>query len=103
MPKIKLPRKIRDPVKKANGGCGEAAFKLSRHYAEGSDGLEKDVQIARQWLFRSAELGNADAQVALAVWHKNAGENDFARTWWEKAAAQGSPDAAYNLWVLYDH
>jgi TPR repeat protein len=103
MPKIKLPRKIRDPVKKANGGCGEAAFKLSRHYAEGSDGVENDVQIARQWLFRSAELGNADAQVALAVWHKNAGENDFARTWWEKAAAQGSPDAAYNLGVLYDH
>ena len=31
MPKIKLPRKIRDLVKKANGGCGEAAFKLSRH------------------------------------------------------------------------
>jgi hypothetical protein len=30
MPKIKLPRKIRDPVKKANGGCGEAAFKLRR-------------------------------------------------------------------------
>ena len=103
MPKIKLPRKIRDPVKKANGGCGEAAFKLSRHYAEGSDGVENDIQIARQWLFRSAELGNADAQVAFAVWHKNAGENDFARTWWEKAAAQGSPDAAYNLGVLYDH
>ena len=103
MPKIKLPRKIRDPVKKANGGCGEAAFKLSRHYAEGSDGVENDIQIARQWLFRSAELGNADAQVAFAVWHKNAGENDIARTWWEKAAAQGSPDAAYNLGVLYDH
>ena len=103
MPKIKLPRKIRDPVKKATGGCGEAAFKLSRHYAEGSDGVEKDIQIARQWLFRSAELGNADAQVAFAVWHKNAGENDIARTWWEKAAAQGSPDAAYNLGVLYDH
>ena len=57
MPKIKLPRKIRDLAKKASGGCAESALRLYQRYLEGTGGAEKNYELARQWLTRAAELG----------------------------------------------
>ena len=62
MPKVKLPRKLRDLAKTAKSGCGEAAYAIAEHYLNGTGGVEKNDDLARQWLEKGAELGNADAQ-----------------------------------------
>ena len=101
MPKIKLPRKIRDLAKKASGGCAESALRLYQRYLEGTGGAEKNYELARQWLTRAAELGDADAQCILGVANEEAGELRVAYEWYEKAAAQGDAVAEYNLGRCY--
>ena len=101
MPKIKLPRKIRDLAKKASGGCAESALRLYQRYLEGTGGAEKNYELARQWLTMAAELGAADAQCILGVANEEAGELRVAYEWYEKAAAQGDAGAEYNLGRCY--
>ena len=103
MPKVKLPRKIRDLAKKANGGCGKAAWKLARHYLNGTGGVEKNDELVRHWLVKGAELGNVEAQSGAGTWFADKGDYDTARKWLEKAAAQGSVYAMNNLGVLYQN
>ena len=103
MPKVKLPRKIRDLAKKANGGCGKAAWDLARHYLNGTGGVEKNDELVRHWLVKGAELGNVEAQSGAGTWFADKGDYDTARKWLEKAAAQGSVYAMNNLGVLYQN
>ena len=103
MPKVKLPRKIRDLAKKANGGCGKAAWKLAGHYLNGTGGVEKNDELVRHWLVKGAELGNVEAQSGAGTWFADKGDYDTARKWLEKAAAQGSVYAMNNLGVLYQN
>ena len=102
MPKIKLPRNVRDLVKRANAGSGDAAWDLSLHYRRGTGGVEKNDELARHWLERGAELGNFHAQCDLGGIHYDAGEYEVAREWFEKSAAQGHPIAEANLGVYYE-
>ena len=102
MPKIKLPRKIRDLVKTANAGSGEAAWEIAGHYHKGVGGVERDDELARHWLQRGAELGNVHAQSLFGIVSEEAGDYERAREWYERAAAQGDTDAEYNLGLLYD-
>ena len=102
MPKIKIPRKIRELVKKANAGSGDAAWDLYVHYHSGTGGVEENHELARHWLESGAELGDADAQCNLGCSHKRAGDYGPAREWFLKAAAQGSQTGEYNLGRLYE-
>jgi TPR repeat protein len=102
MPKIKLPRKIRDLVKKANAGSGDAAWDLYVHYLNGTGGVEENHELARHWVERGAELGCAGAQCVFGYVCEEAGDYERAREWYERAAAQGATLAEYNLGLLYD-
>lgn len=102
MPKIKLPRKVRDLAKKANGGCGDAAYELFLHYHRGTGGVEQNDELERHWVERAAELGNRIAQSVLGTRRYETGDYEAARKWWEKAAAQGFADAEDGLAHLYE-
>jgi len=102
MPKIKLPRNVRDLVKKANAGSGDAAWDLAVHYHSGTGGVEENHELARHWLERGAELGDADAQCNLGCSHKRAGDYGPAREWFLKAAARGHIESEFNLGELYE-
>ena len=102
MPKIKLPRKVRDLAKKANGGCGDAAWDLSVHYHVGGGGVEQNDELALHWVERAAELGNRSAQHLFGIRRFDTGDYEAARKWWEKAAAQGFADAEDGLAHLYE-
>jgi TPR repeat protein len=101
MPKVKLPRKLRDLAKTAKSGCGEAAYAIAEHYLNGTGGVEKNDELARQWLEKGAELGNADAQRFLGFGYNTEGDHDAALKWYERAAAQGHTSAMYSLGFLY--
>ena len=102
MPKVKLPRRLRDLANRANGGCGEAALAIADHYRDGTGGVEKNDELARQWVEKGAELGDADAQCIFGVANEKAGELRVAYEWYEKAAAQGHAAAEFNLARCYN-
>jgi len=103
MPKVKLPRTIRDLAKKANGDCGEAALRLFLHYRDGTGGVEKNDELFRQWLTRAAELGDANAQYNLGLRHYIERDYDAASEWYLKAAAQNHTGAMNYLgWLYYE-
>jgi len=103
MPKVKLPRKLRDLAKTANGGCGEAAWTLARHFFYGTGGVEKNEELERQWLEKGAELGDVNAQVNFGMMLDDEGDYEGARKWWELAAAQGNAIAMSNIAQLYSN
>ncbi len=67
-------------------------------------GLTADPAGATVLFRQAADLGSADAQNRLGLLYarNNAGERDIAKAavWFEAAAGQGHPQAAYNLGVL---
>jgi TPR repeat protein len=102
MPKVKCPRKIRELVKKANAGCGEAAWAIARHYDNGSGGVEKNEALDVQWTEKSAALGYSLAQLVLGVRMRDKGDYTSARAWFEKSAAGGvEGEAEFALGSLY--
>jgi TPR repeat protein len=102
MPKVKYPRKIRELVKKANAGCGEAAWAIARHYDNGSGGVEKNRALDVQWTEKSAALGYSLAQLLLGVRMRDKGDYTSARAWFEKSAAGGvEGEAEFALGSLY--
>ena len=103
MPKIKLPRKLRDLAKKANGGCGDAAQAIAGHYRDGTGGVEENEELERQWLEKGAELGDVNAQVNFGMMLDDEGDYEGARKWWELAAAQGNAIAMSNIAQLYSN
>ena len=62
-------------------------------------GVEKSVKQARAWYKKAAELGQADAQFALARGFESS-EHGQAAQWYRKAAAQGHADAQCALAAL---
>ena len=82
-------QEIRELVKKANAGCGEAAWAIARHYDNGSGGVEKNEALDVQWTEKSAALGYSLAQLVLGVRMRDKGDYTSARAWFEKSAAGG--------------
>jgi TPR repeat protein len=83
----------------------KALCRLAFRYTTG-DGVPIDLDIAKYYYDRAANLGDADAQVSLALLlHSDqAGVADIQRALalYERAAAEGHPDALFNLGVTYE-
>lgn len=79
-------------------GRPDDLFDLGRMFELGIS-VEKSVKQARAWYRKAAELGQADAQFALAQGFESS-EHGQAAQWYRKAAAQGHADAQYALAAL---
>ena len=81
-----------------------AEFRLSRMYARG-DGVAPDKALARTWLERAAQHGNAEAQYELGnALREGIGtiqDYELAAKWLELAAARGNGNAQYALGQMY--
>ena len=95
--------------KAADAGNNNAQFNLARLLFLGPEGVPKDEEKARFLLRTSAEAGYAPAQAqlggaveSLAVRSEEKAQIIEAREWYEKAAAQGQPDAMLALARFYD-
>jgi hypothetical protein len=68
------------------------------------EGIERDVEQARQWYEKAAEQGLPEAQVAagdlFAAGIGGPSDIEAACRWYEKAAAQGSGTAEAKLAAL---
>lgn len=78
---------------KADQGNPQAQAQLASRYLLGRDGVEKDENLAAQWMEKAANQGIVDAQVVMgALYDRGIGvvaDRDKATKWYEKAAAQG--------------
>lgn len=74
-----------------------AQWRLGELLARGGVGIAPDARRATQYCKRSANAGFAAAQSTMAVLLANAKKYDRAVYWWKLAAAQGDPEALFNL------
>jgi TPR repeat protein/predicted Ser/Thr protein kinase len=88
----------------AERGSPEAQWLLSRCYQEGA-GVEKNPEVAIEWLRKSAAKGNAYAENNLGYCYdtgEGVGRNPKeAVRWYQKAADKGLPIAQRNLAHCY--
>lgn len=88
----------------AASGDADAAFLLATAWRNGKAG-RVDLERARHWYRRSAELGDADAMLMLGWLHyrepdASAIQLKKARYWFRKAAALGVDEAVEMLELL---
>ena len=74
----------------------EAQYKLFEIYSNGEI-IEKDNQKAIKWLKEAAKNEKVEAQEKLAQYYEKNKDDINAKTWYEKAANQGSILGAYKL------
>ena len=79
---------------------GFAQFFLALAYKNG-EGTEKSKEKAEFWFKKSAELGNADAQLYLGMLYLENEEDSKAIYWYKKSAIQGNLVAQYLLAESY--
>lgn len=107
MPEFKDPRPS-DPVQRefdrllqlAELGDSNAQARIAWMYRNG-EGVEKNDQLAFQWMKKSAEKGDSVAQDNLGVFYRDGigTEVDAAAavSWFRKSAVQGNPEGQGNL------
>ena len=81
-------------------GFAAAAHQLGRCWRDGLGVFPDDEQV-ELWFRRGAEAGYDFSQYALGRLLETQKRAEEAVTWYEKAAAQGNPAAAYRLGKLY--
>jgi TPR repeat protein len=94
--------------KGAELGNAWAQYKLGVMYHAGR-GVPEDFVEARRWSLKavdqycnSAERGDADAQLKLAVCYENMHDDSEAVKWYRRAAEQGCATAQGSLGMCYD-
>ena len=87
---IKLRKQIdaNDPV---------AIFMMANMYRGGKHGLRPDKRKAFEYMLRSAQLGNADANYDLSCTYYNKKDMTKATYYWSLAAMHGHAGARHNL------
>jgi len=90
----------------ADQGLPRAQHNLATAYAEGK-GIAKNYPKALEWFTKSANAGVSASQYSLAAMYESGvvtGKPDLvqARSWYEKAAAQGDTKATERLALIGD-
>ena len=86
----KLVKKARKDARKSS----EAAHRLAGWYAEGEEGLVRDLSLWLRWEVEAAERGCVDAQFDLGEAHDDGTmglqvDHATAFAWYRRAALQG--------------
>jgi TPR repeat protein len=89
-------------VRAADLGHPKAAMKLAYLFRDGGPGLKPDGRLATSY-FEKAGTGSALNEIGLMYLKGTAVTRNakIAHDWFEKAAAQGSIEAEYNLGLLF--
>lgn len=91
-------------IKKVESGHAESAFFIGSAFAEGTMGIEKNVEKAKTWFLKSAEMGYVHGMFELGKILYVDNEYEEARIWFEKASKQGHGESFYRLSIynLYE-
>jgi hypothetical protein len=88
----------------AEKGHAEAQYRLGNLYEHGR-GVEPSLSEAKKWYGRAAGQGHVVARRRLEALEgrmASAGGESVALKWYQDKAAEGDPDAQYNLGFMYE-
>lgn len=89
---------------RAESGDAKAQLELSHAYEDGR-GVDKNENLAFEWLMKAAHSGNPDAENEAGVAYRlgrGVGKDlKEAVRWYRKAARHGSANAMFNLGTVY--
>jgi len=97
--KALTPAELNQLLSKAASGDAEAQYWMGIFYTEGK--VPKNLEEGGGWLLKSAEQGNASAQLAYGLLSRLANPS-IAERWSLRAAEQGHTEAQFWLGVGYE-
>ena len=84
----------------AEQGCVESQIAISENYYLGTDGVKKNIRLAKKWAKKLAKQGNARGQAILGLIIRSSDpEQGFNLL--KKSSEQGDETAIYNLATCY--
>lgn len=104
LPSNPAEREFDKLLKLAELGDSNAQARIAWMYRNG-EGVEKNDQLAFQWMKKSAEKGDSTSQDNLGVFYRDGIGTEIddteAATWFKKSALQGNPQGQGNLGQAY--
>ncbi len=79
----------------------KAQWSLGRIFAAGGEGVAPNPRQASAWCKKAANAGYAPAQATMGLLSAKAKKYEQAVFWWAPSAAQGDPEAQFNLANAY--
>jgi len=86
-------------LKQVESGDAESAFFIATAFAEGRMGVTADLEQAKQWFLKSAEMGYVHGMYEIGKMLYKEDAFVKAKSWFEKAAEQGHGESYYYLSV----
>ncbi len=90
-------------LEKVAAGHAESAFFIATAFAEGSMGIEQNLEQAKQWFLKSAEMGYVHGMFEIGKLFYQDKQYTDARGWFEKATAAGHGKAFYFLSIYHSY
>ncbi|WP_223787615.1 tetratricopeptide repeat protein [Marinicella meishanensis] len=82
-------------------GHAESAFFIGSAFADGTMGIERNLQEAKQWFLKSAELGYVHGMFEIGKLFYQEQAYPDAKQWFSKAAEAGHGEAFYRLSIYH--
>lgn len=70
---------------------------------ECGEGVEENLQLAKEWYIRGSKLGNSDSMNNLGSLYESEADYSLAINWYQKAADCGNDEAMKNLGMMYSY
>ncbi|MCB1583460.1 MAG: tetratricopeptide repeat protein [Marinicella sp.] len=84
-------------LEQVESGHAESAFFIASAFAGGTMGIEKNLDKAKEWFLKSAEMGYVHGMYEIGRLLYNEKNYDHAKKWFNKAAEGGHADSFYRL------
>lgn len=88
-------------LQQVEAGHAESAFFIATAFAGGAMGIEQNIEKAKQWFLKSAELGYVHGMFELGKLLYQDKSFTEAKTWFNKAADAGHGEAFYRLSIYH--
>ncbi|WP_154223301.1 tetratricopeptide repeat protein [Marinicella rhabdoformis] len=93
-----IPQVLLDKVAE---GDGESAYFIATAFAKGEGAFEVDLEKAKEWFKKAAELNNVHGMFELAMLLFFDKDYQSAQLWFEKAAEMGHGESFYRLGIYH--
>ena len=88
-------------LQQVEAGNAESAFFIASAFADGVMGIEQNLEKAKEWFLKSAEMGYVHGMFEVGKLLYQDKNFVAARTWFEKAADAGHGEAFYRLSIYH--
>ncbi len=88
-------------IKQVESGHAESAFFIGSAFADGKMGIEKNLDKAREWFLKSAEMGYVHGMFEVGKILYSEELFSEAKGWFEQAAAKGHGESFYRLSIYH--